>query len=305
MAETIVMNEPPRTDPSRGGPQGWQQQQEDRRPSVSNQRERQKSSKTWIWVVGILGVLMLLCGGGFVGFVFWAASQADKVGNSVVAGNRPARTPSTTETRAATSPTTNSPSNSDPSSGRDDLTTVDLDMFTKDFSVFSTTELNGDELTMGSTMKNYYYVLVAPAKDSNDEPVDDYKTNNADSSVMVRNIENADSRFGYGLVFHSNPQPLQQDYALLIDTKKKKYRVVRHQPEKELDIIKWTAAPVINGGTEENTLEARDQPDKIDLYINGTLVNSIPNTYGYPGGVIGLYSGGGVKIGFKNLQLRR
>jgi hypothetical protein len=81
--------------------------------------------------------------------------------------------------------------------------------------------------------------------------------------------------------------------------------VVRHQPEKELDLIKWTASPAINSGGEENILEARDQAGKIDLYINGTMVNSIPDTYGYDGGVIGLYSGGGVKIGFKNLEIRR
>ena len=131
------------------------------------------------------------------------------------------------------------------------------------------------------------------------------KTDDADTRVTLSNLANADSQFGYGLVFHSDPQPLRQDYAFLIDTKRKKYRVVTHKPQKETAVIKWTASPAIKGGDEENTLEVRDLPDKIELYINGTMVNSITNVYGYGGGVVGLYSGDGVKIAFKNLEIRR
>jgi len=306
LPDTIVMNEPARTEATQPmlprqppSQSAWQQQQSSPQP-VSVQPPAKGSSKTWLWVVGIIGVLILLCGGGFVGLIFWAASHADKTGNSIFNVNRASRadtvqtTPSKTTSTASTS-----------ASGRTELTTVDLEMFTKSFSVFATTTLNGDELEMGSTMKDYYYVLAAPDKDSNDDPVDEFKTSDADLRVTVRNIEGGDTRFGYGLVFHSDPQPLQQGYAFLIDAKKKRYRVVRHQPEKELAVVKWTASPAIKGGTEENILEARDHPDKIELYINGTMVTSIPNKYGYYGGVIGVYSGGAVKTGFKNLEIRR
>jgi hypothetical protein len=162
--------------------------------------------------------------------------------------------------------------------------------------VFGTTVLTGDELTMGSKQKGYYYVLVAP---------DDYKTEDADTRVTLKNIDNASGSMGYGLIFHSNPQPLEQDYAFLIDTKKKKYRVVHHEPQKELSVVPWTSSPAIKEGTEENTLEVRDKDDKIELYINGTMVTSIRNVYGYSGGVVGLYSGDGVKITFKDLEIRR
>jgi hypothetical protein len=312
---TILMNEP-RTAPSQPMPSqagsqvswqqpqpGWQQPQ-----PVSVPRPPKKSSKTWLWVVGILGVVVLLCGGGFVGFIFWAASQADKTGTSMfnINVNRPTRsTPSSDQTSTNTTSMTTPSSSSTSTSDRSDVTRVDLDMFTKSFSIYSTTELNGDEFTVGSTMKDYFFAMVAPVKDADGDPVDDFKTGNADSRVTLRSIDNGDSKFGYGIVFHSDPKPLQQDYAFLIDMKKKKYRVVRHQAEKELGVVKWTASPAINGGTEENTLEVRDQTDKIDLYINGTMVTSIPNTYGFPGGVVGLYSGGGAKIAFKNLEIRR
>ena len=178
-------------------------------------------------------------------------------------------------------------------------------MFVQKFSIYGTTEMNGDELTMGSISKDFYYVLVAPDKDTDDEPVDTYKTEDADTRVTVRNFADADSSFGYGLVFHSKTPPLQQGYAFLIDTKRKKYRVVHHEPQKEIPVVKWTASTAIKGGSEENVLEVRDMPDKIELYINGTMVTSITNIYGFAGGVVGLYSGDGVKVAFKDLEIRR
>ncbi len=297
MPETVVMNEPRITQPqpppstsTAGPPPNWQQP-----PQQYSMQPPKKSSKTWLWVVGILGVLVLLCGGGFVGFLFWAASQADKTANSVFNIDKySSPTPNTNKTPMTTSTT-----------GREDLTTVDLNMFVKEFSVYGTTEMSGEELTMGSINKGFYYVLVAPDKDDDDNPIDKYKTDDADTRVTVRNINDSSSSLGYGLIFHSNPQPLQQDYAFLIDTKRKKYEVVRHAPQKETVVKNWTSSPAIKGGTEENTLEVRDQSDKIELYINGTMVTSIPNTYGYSGGVVGLYSGDGVKIAFKDLEIRR
>lgn len=296
MPETIVMSEPrvtqPQPPPSQPGSQpGWQQQPQQQYAM----QPQKKSSKTWVWVLLILGVLLLVCGGGFVGVLFWASTQVDKTANTLLNIDKWASpTPSGTKTSTTTS-----------TSGRTEVTTVDLNMFVQKFSIYGSTEMSGDELTMGSISKDYYYVLVAPDKDPDDEPIDKYKTDDADVRVTVRNFANADSRFGYGLVFHSNPQPLQQGYAFLIDTKRKKYRVVHHKPQDETAVVKWTASPAIKGGTEENTLEVRDMPDKIELYINGTMVTSITNTYGYAGGVVGLYSGDGVKIAFKDLEIRR
>ena len=67
----------------------------------------------------------------------------------------------------------------------------------------------------------------------------------------------------------------------------------------------WTGSDAIRDGSQENTLEVRDLSDKIELYINGKMVNSIKNVFGYAGGVCGLYSGDGVKIAFKDLQIRK
>jgi hypothetical protein len=98
---------------------------------------------------------------------------------------------------------------------------------------------------------------------------------------------------------------LQKDYAFLIDTKLKRYRVVRHEPSKEVAMVPWTKSNIIKEGSEENVLEARDKGDTIELYINDQLVTSIKDLYGHPNGVPGLYAGDAAKIGFKKLEIRK
>ena len=292
-APTVMINEPRITQPQPsmssqpvsqpGGQPAW-----NTAPQQYSMQPPKKSSKMWIWVVLILGVLAVVCGGGLVGLVY-IGSQADKASNVTTTANNASKS-------NIFSPTNSKSNTSSSTSSRTDLTTVDLSMFVKEFSVYGTTELNDDELTMGSKQKRFYYVLVAP---------DEYKTDDADTRVTLRNIDDSASSLGYGLIFHSNPTPLLQDYAFLIDTKRKKYEVVHHEPQKETPVVSWKSSDAIKGGKEENVLEVRDQSDKIELYINGTMVTSIKNTFGYAGGVAGLYSGDGVKIAFKNLEIRK
>jgi hypothetical protein len=248
----------------------------DRQPNYSMQPR--KSSKTWLWVVGVLGIGLLLCGGGVVGFIILAAiGSQEGNSNSVLANSNTAANPGP---------------NTDP---RKDVSRIDLSEWVRPNSPFGTTEFTKGEFLMASRQKRFYYVLVAP---------EDHKTEAARTSVTLRNVDNANSAFGYGLIFLSNPKPLTQGYAFLIDSKKRKYRVVRHEPEKELVVVNWTNS-AIKPGTQENLLEADHQNDLIELYINGEMVTSIRNVYGYQGGVAGLYAGDAAKIAFKNLEIRR
>ncbi len=292
--QTVMINEPritqqqpstssqPMSQP--GGQPAWNVA-----PQPYSMQPPKKSSKMWIWVVLILGVLAIVCGGGLVGFIY-IASQADVASNSGTSNNG----------KTAPSPTANKSSNSTTtstnSSDRTSVDTIDLEEWVKENSLYGTTEFKDGEFIMGSKKKAFYYVLVAP---------EDHKTAGANTRVTLRNVDDASSSLGYGLIFHSNPTPLIQDYAFLIDTKRKKYHVVHHEPQKESSVVSWTSSDAIKGGTAENVLEARDLSDKIELYINGTMVTSIKNTYGYSGGVAGLYSGDGVKIAFKNLEIRK
>jgi hypothetical protein len=278
---TVVMNPPRPTDPSpgtarptTGPPPGWGNQ------PVYLVQPPKKSSKTWLWVLGILGLAVLLCGGGGVGLILLKTmSDANTVskGNSV---NRP---------NAVATPAA-------PPFSSTSVDTIDLSQWVKDFSLYGTTEFVDDELVMASKKKNFYYVLVAP---------DTYKTDGAATRVTVRNVGNANSSLGYGLIFHSDPAPLIRDYAFLIDSKKQKYRVVRHEPSKEDTVVSWTNSALINEGSQANILEARDKGDTVDLYINGQLATSIKNTLTPKGGVPGLYSGDAVKIGFKKMEIAK
>lgn len=253
---------------------------------------QKKSSKAWLWVLLILGFLIVVCGGGFglLAYIGYKSEQANT--ERIYTAN--SSTPANKTTTSANKPATNSTTNST----RSDVTTVALDIFeSKTFNLYGTTELSGDELLVTSKQKDSYYVVVAPEK---------YTTEDADTRVTLHNTANSTSRFGYGLIFHSDPEtPLNQDYAFLIDTARKKYRIVHHSPHNEDAVVNWTSSTAISGGTGENTLEVRDHDDNIDLYINGTMVKSIKDDYGFSGGVVGLYVGDGSKIGFKDLEIRR
>ena len=76
-------------------------------------------------------------------------------------------------------------------------------------------------------------------------------------------------------------------------------------PQDEPVIIKWTNSSAIKDGDQENVLEVRDKNGNVELYINGERITSISNTYGYKGGVPGVYSGDGVRAAFSKLEIRK
>jgi len=279
---TVVMGQPRPTDPrtARTGPSSVSAQQ--------NQVKPKKSSKTWLWILGILGLLVLVCGGGMAVLVGFIYTRPDLAEND----NRHA---SNTSVRSSANKAAATPSPSPFSS--EDIESVDLAPWVKENSLWGNTEFTNGEFIMSSKQKGYYYVLVAPD--------DGNTTEGATTRVTLRNIENAASSMGYGLVFHSNPEPLTDDYAFLIDTKRKKYRVVRHLPEKESTVLAWTSSPFIKEGANENILEARDSAGTADLYINGQLATSVKTPNAFKNGVPGLYSGDGAKIAFKDLQVKK
>lgn len=282
---TMVMNQPRPTSPSpkEGGIQtSWDAQN----AGSYSMQPKKKASKAWLWVLGIFGILVLVCGGGFVGFFMYVASVANNNlnSNSRIATN-------TTNTKS------NSWSNKSPNPSPEaegDVVEIDLARQVKESSVYGTTEFVNGELLMASKASGFYYVLVTS---------DDYKTDGATARVTVRNPNDAESNLGYGLIFHSDTSPLEHDYAFLIDAKRKRFRVVRHEPQDEVTVTAWTSSNLITSGTAENRLEARDKGEKIELYINGQLATAITNKQGPKGGVPGIYSGDGIKVAFSKLQI--
>ncbi len=278
-APTVVMEHPRTTDPT---PSAWQPQN----PPAQSMQPKKRSSKAWVWVVGIFAVLILVCGGGFVGFFLYFASGTNS--NSVAnKGTNNSSTATKANTFTRTTPTPPAPEKGEPKE-------VDLSGWVEEPTAFLETDFTDGEFLMTSKQKGYYYVLVAKDAEVSDAGV---------ARVTLRNVDDADADMGYGLIFHSDMTPLTNDYAFLIDTKKKKYRVVRHEAQQEKILTGWTSSSFIREGSDLNLLEARDSGEKIELYINGQLANTIVNKQGPKGGVPGLYVGDGAKIGFRKLEV--
>lgn len=266
MPETVMMNQVRPTQPNPSMPSqqvqpgGWntapQQQQQPGQYSM----QPKKSSKTWMWVVGILGLVVLICGGGGIGLLIFVGSQAEIESNT--ATNR--SNTSTNQGRKSTTTPSSSPSTDPgPTSDRSTVEKVDLSEWVRPFSAFGTTEMSGSDFVMAAKQKGYYYVLAAPK--------DTAQTEQANTSVTLKNVDNADSRLGYGIVFHSNPTPLQQGYAFLIDSKKKKYRIVHHSPGKEDEVVKWVAEGYAVFIPHLNVLWEKHHPKTFEEWLSHDL----------------------------------
>ena len=285
-APTVVMDHPRPTN-ERPGVAPTQAGWNNPNPPAYTMQPKPKSSKAWMWVIGIFALLALVCGGGFVGFFMYIASVAN---NANIASNKWTNTSNTSNRTNANSRPSPSPS----ASVSADADEVELAGWVEDPTEYLETSFNDGEFFMTSRKAGYYYVLVAK-----DENFSDAKT----ARVTVRNPDDDEANMGYGLVFNSDITPLTNGYAFLIDTKRKKFRVVRHESSQEKTVTGWTASNFIKPGTEPNLLEARNNGDKIDLYINGQLANSVTNKQGPKSGVPGLYVGDGARIGFRKLEV--
>jgi len=249
------------------------------------------SKRGGIWVVGILAALAVLCGGAaIVTFLIASVNTKNDNGDKVVDNRRI--------------------ENDNVAYRDDERKTTTAGTYTVDISKWAgvrpegTLEQKGDESIMWSKLKGYYFVLVAPQ---------DFSTVNANTSLTVRNVEDANTSTGFGLVFHSDPKPLKDDYAFVIDSKRKRFRVVRHHELKEIVVEKWTVSNAIKNGTDKNVLEVRDGGGMIEFRINGEKVADTRDEREpeggilglYPDGVPGLYTGDGVKAAFSNLKVSK
>ena len=286
---TNPMSEPRPTASPQGFSQPQQQGWNVQPQQQYSMQPPKKSSKAWIWVLLILGAIIVVCGGGIIGAFVYVGNKASEAANMLAntnfntsKGNRSSNTTTTTTT-------------SNSNSSRTSVETLDLSNWVPTASKYAQIEFTDGELLVKNNDPKYYYVLAG---------TDEQKTVGSDAVITVKNVNNSDTNLGYGIVFHSMTTPLIQGYAFVIDAKKGRYRVVHHSPGKEDAVINWTKSDAIKTGTSPNTLEARDNSGTVDLYINGQKVNSIPNTYGYSEGVIGIYASSSIQVAFTDMELR-
>jgi hypothetical protein len=267
---TVLVNQP-RTPPPQqfyGAPpnQNW-----NAAPPVAAQPR--KKSRAWLWVLGIFGGIILICGGGFAALI-------------------------------ALIPDTNVNYNSGYSNSSNSSSTTgtvlkdDLSKWKPKLEIYGVTNYADNRLTVSTKQKNYYYVLVTPdAK---------FKTENATTKVIVKNTTGENTNYGYGLIVHSDrTQPLKRDYAFLINAKNQKFRVAQHTNKEEKTVVNWKYLAAIKSGTEENVLEVRDADGKMSFYVNGQLAAEHADTLGYKNGYVGFYVSDAVPIAFSALEIRK
>lgn len=237
-----------------------------------------KKSRTWLWVLGILMGVGLLCGGGFVGLVV--------IGS--FAGESNSEKP-----RLASRKT----SSSDRNNGDPSRRLVYKENFSgwKVDTDFISSERRNNSMVLTS-VEDYFYVILTKDK----------KTYDSSTLLTVRNVSGDKSSGGYGLVIHSSPGAvLENDYAFLIRSDDRTFRVVRHLKKKERNVVDWTRSEAIKSGTSGNDLEVRAKDKDMELFINGEFVKRFEVDSNYKDGVAGVYTSDAIPIAFSKLEIRR
>jgi hypothetical protein len=270
---TVLLNQPPPTNPN--APQFGTQAGNWGVVTPNAAQATRPKSKAWLWVLAIFGGLILLCGGGFVALLALIPEQppASNYNNS-------------------------SSSNNNSVQKSDSVLKDDLASWKPSTDVYGNTDYTGGELLMSSKEAGFYYVLVTPKSN--------FRTGGATTRVKVRNTTGAETKYGFGLLIHSDLKtPLDRDYAFLIDSGSRKFRVARHTDKEEKTVTDWTYSAAIKNGTQENVLEVRDEDGTMSFYINGALATTYVDNYGYKTGVVGLYASDAVPVAFSGLEIRK
>jgi hypothetical protein len=245
-----------------------------------------KNSKTWLWVLGIIGGLVLLCGGGLAALVAFVPDSNSKSNNN---NNYNSGVNNTNRTNTASN---NSNSNANSKVQKDDFSgwpTGD--------QTYGVLKYEGGEYFFNSDKPNFFSIIHSTKV---------YRTENATTKLTVRNPTAGATDSGYGLVIHGDPDAvLKQDYAFLIDSKLQKYRIVRHKDKKETTVTSWTFSSAIKSGTDKNVLEIKDDDGTMTFYINGSTVTSLTDSYGIKSGISGIYVSDTFPIAFSNLEIRK
>ncbi len=273
-AETVMMNTPRVTA--------------NQHPVFNNQPQQtygnvppRKKSRAWLWVLGVFGVLGL---GGIVVFaalIGIVASIPDENNNRNNNGKTIKKTPEST-----------------PYDSSKDVLKDDLSGWYYNDAKVGTALQNNDELVMTSKAGSYYFMLTTPDKD--------FKTADAITKVTVKNVDDKLSVLGFGLLIGCDENtPGKSDYYFLIDSKAKKFRIGKHISTKESSLVDWSGSSAINGGTEYNELEVKDENGSMTFYINGQAVKTVKGGDENKSGIVGLYVGGGIPIAFANLEIRK
>ncbi|HZH34379.1 MAG TPA: hypothetical protein VEX64_06025 [Pyrinomonadaceae bacterium] len=272
-------------------PQSWQ-------PNMPQNptAPKPKKSRTGLWILGILGIVLVV---GVVGIFGLLILIGLAVGNENENENKAPNNSvdSNTGNRVKSNRTASNANLTKPATGKIRFD-GNLGSWGKINSEFGRAEETGGEYQVSSKKSDNYYVIISPP-DSGET----YITNNATTKMTVRSLTETSPYLGYGLIVHSDESPLESDFAFVIRTDENpSFRVAKHEDSEEIELVEWTAASQIRGGTAPNELEVRSDGKQLQFYINGQFATSVADTK-IGKGVVGIYTSGTPTVGFSNLKI--
>jgi hypothetical protein len=262
-----------------------------------------KKSNPLPWILGIVGVLLVLGIGAIVMLSIAGGSNSNNANSNN--NNRAANNANNSNRNAnnANNANANNANNSN-------ANTTTKDALTDDFSTqkwgtgaraFGSFYADG-EYHMHHTVADQYVVIYSP-----DEAA--YKTEDATVKVTARSVDGNIPTVGYGLVVHGElVDGKLQGYAFLIKNgPDPKYGVMLMENGEQKTLIKPATSSAIRTGTNPNQLEVRISGSQLSFYINGQYATSITDTAGLAGtdGRVGFYTSTGGEVAFDDLAVKK
>jgi hypothetical protein len=231
-----------------------------------------KGSKGWLWAIGAILGVCIVCGGGLVGL--FALAQFDDSEPTVITEE------------------------GDPQTGSDPNRRLvheeDFSNWNIDRTKYISSEHRDGAFVLTSA-DDYYYVIL----------VKGFKTYDASTLLTVRNVSGDISDGGYGLIFHSAEKVFDKDFGFLIRTDSGEFRIVQHSNGKETNLVNWTRSSAIARGTKSNDLEVRADGRNLEFFINGKSVKTLKDSVNYRSGGAGIYTSGNIPVAFSKIEIRK
>jgi hypothetical protein len=266
-----------------------------------------KKSSPLPWILGIVGVLLVLGIGAIVMLSIAGGSNSNNSNNNNRSANNSNNTNNSNNSNNsnkanANNSNANNSNNSNSSSTNavtDDFSTEKWGTGSRAYGSF----YSDGEYHMHHTVADQYIISYAPSGD----PA--YQTDDATVKVTVRSVDNDMPAIGYGLVVHGDIVGGNlQGYAFLIKNgANPQYGVMLLEGGQQKTLIKPTYSSVIRSGTTPNQLEVRISGSQLAFYVNGQYVTSITDSADLAGtdGRVGFYTSTGGEVAFDDLSVKK
>lgn len=264
-----------------------------------------KKSNPLPWILGIVGVLLVLGIGAIVMLSIAGGSNSNNSNSNN--NNRAANNANNSNNSNRTANANNANANNSNTSTSNTSTTASL---TDDFSTqkwgtgaraFGSFYADG-EYHMHHKVADQYVVIYSPDEES-------YHTEDATVKVTVHSVDNNIPTVGYGVVVHGQlVDGKLQGYAFLIKNgPDPKYGIMLLENGEQTTLVKPATSSAIRTGTNPNQLEVRIKGSQLSFYINGQYATSVTDTADLADtdGRIGFYTSTGGEVAFDDLMVQK